>query len=118
MRFASHDGKIAMNCGPFTEVEIACGDGSVAGDGATGIEGYGAESDGNVAAHVAMDMNGAEGARNIAYGLALGDSDVGAEAGTIVATGMPGKSGGREKEDQNGCEKKSAGLSAHVEPRW
>lgn len=78
----------------FAEVEIALEDGGVAGDGVSGVQGDGAEGHRNIAGYVSVNVNGAEGAGDVPYGIAFGDGDVGTEAGAVVAAvRVPGEGG-------------------------
>ena len=100
---AGEDGALAVDrgCGSEVEVtggdcdvatdlrvvaygEIASEDGYVAGDAMAGVKGDAAEEHRDVTPDVAVNMDRAEGARDVRCGFAFGDGDVIAEAGVVI----------------------------------
>jgi hypothetical protein len=81
---ARHDGKVTVHDRAFTEIQITANDRCIPGNGVPGLDGYRSEGDCDVARYITVQVNGAECAGDIAYGLAFGNSDIGAEAGAVV----------------------------------
>jgi len=81
---ARHNGKIAVNGRAFTEIQIAANDRRISGNGVARLDSYRSEGYSDVARHIPAQVNGAECAGDIAHGLAFGNSDIRAEAGTVV----------------------------------
>jgi hypothetical protein len=81
---ARHNGKVAVNGRAFTEIQIAANDRRISGNGVPGLNCYRSEGYGDVARHIATQVNGAECAGNIAYGLTFCNSNIGAKAGAVI----------------------------------
>jgi hypothetical protein len=81
---ARHNGKVAVDDRAFTEIQIAANDRRISGNGVPRFDSYRSEGNSDVTRHITVQVNGAECAGDIAYGLAFGNSDIRAEAGAVV----------------------------------
>ena len=83
-------------------------DGDIAGDGAVGIAIDGAEKDGDIAVDVALEVDGAEHAGDVAGGAVFRDVDGGEDADAILSAtvGSVGRKGKGSQKERNGEEKR------------
>ncbi|GGG63502.1 hypothetical protein GCM10011585_01300 [Edaphobacter dinghuensis] len=108
---SGQNGYISANPGVIGEVDISAKDRYVTCDALRGIDRNAAEEDCDIAFDIAMNSNGAEGARDVAGTFSLRDDDVATDDDTVLI-GMGKGSGGYKKE---GDGEKQFG---HKRPRW